>query len=156
VEAQAFIQSTEGHPTTLSELQRAHEWVKPERFLGLYAYATQSGAIAFDLAFGADFWDKTPSRWLFGIDYGRTQPQALKFMIERSNASVRIHDGAWVVDKDGFLPRQDFHMKVGLLINATKARFGMVVGSGNFSSNGLRHAAECGTTLHAETEAEFD
>src|SRR5262249_43033020 len=38
VKVQAFIQSIEGHPTTLSQLQRACEWVKPEGFLGLYAY----------------------------------------------------------------------------------------------------------------------
>lgn len=156
MEAQAFIQSIEGHSTTLSELQRACECIKPEDFLGLYAYATQSGAIAFDLAFGHGFWEVTPSRWLFGIDYGRTQPQALKFIIEKPNTSVRIHDGAWVVEKDGFLPRQDFHMKAGFLVNATEARFGMVVGSGNFSSNGLRHATECGAGFHAKTEAEFN
>lgn len=156
MEAQAFIQSIEGHPTTLSALQSACEWVKPEGFLGLYAYATQSGAIAFDLAFGNDFWDDTQSRWLFGIDYGRTQPQALKFIIERPNVSVRIHDGAWVVENDGFLPRHDFHMKAGFLVNASEARFGMVVGSGNFSSNGLRRATECGVCFRAKTAEEFE
>ncbi|MHC2467143.1 hypothetical protein ACVIHD_006155 [Bradyrhizobium embrapense] len=151
----AFIQSAENHPTTLAELRRAHEWAETEQFLGLYAYATQSGAIAFDLAFGSDFWDQVPSQWLFGIDYGRTQPQALRFLIERSNVEVRIHDGAWVVERNGFLPRRDFHMKAGFLTNSTKSRFGMVVGSGNFSSNGLRQAAECGASLHAATTMEF-
>ena len=152
---QAFIQSIKDHPTTLSELLRVHEWAATEGFLGLYAYATQSGAIAFDLAFGSDFWQAVPSKWLFGIDYGRTQPQALRFMIERPNAEVRIHDGAWVVEKDGFLPRLDFHMKTGFLINTTEARFGMVVGSGNFSSNGLRQATECGASFRAETSIEY-
>lgn len=154
--ALAFIQSIDDHPTTLSELQRVHEWADTERFLGLYAYATQSGAIAFDIAFGSDFWEEVPSRWLFGIDYGRTQPQALRFMIERPNAEVRIHDGAWVVERDGFLPRRDFHMKTGFLINEAETRFGMVVGSGNFSSKGLRQAAECGASFRAETSIEFE
>jgi hypothetical protein len=94
MKARAFIQSAEDHPTTLSELLRTHQWADTERFLGLYAYATQSGAIAFDLAFGSDFWDEVPSKWLFGIDYGRTQPLALQSLIERPNAEVRIHDGA--------------------------------------------------------------
>ena len=155
MKVKAFIQSVEDHPTTLSELLRAHQWAETERFLGLYAYATQSGAIAFDLGFGSDFWSSVPSQWLFGIDYGRTQPQALRFISERPNVEIRIHDGAWVVERDGFLPRQDFHMKTGFLINPTKSRFGMVVGSGNFSSNGLRKSAECGASLHAATTVEF-
>ncbi len=71
-------------------------------------------------------------------------------MAERPNTEVRIHDGTWVVERDGFLPRRDFHMKAGFLINAEATRFGMVVGSGNFSSNGLRQAAEAGVSLRAE------
>lgn len=155
MKARAFIQSSEDHPTTLSELLRVHEWARTEHFLGLYAYATQSGVVAFDLAVGGDFWDDVPSKWLFGIDYGRTQPQALRFMMERPNSEVRIYDGAWVVEKDGFLPRRDFHMKTSFLINKKETRFGMVVGSGNFSSNGLRHAAECGASFRTNIEVEF-
>jgi len=155
MKAQAFIQSIEDQPTTLSELDRVHKWAATEDFLGLYAYATQSGVAAFDLVLGSEFWDDVPSRWLFGIDYGRTQPQALKFMIERPNTEVRIFDGAWVVERDGFLPRHDFHMKTSFLINKNQTRFGMVVGSGNFSSNGLRHAAECGASFSTSVKTEF-
>lgn len=151
----AYIQTAEDHPTTLSEIQRVHEWVDTQEFFGLYAYATQSGAIAFDLTLREEFWQEVPSKWLFGIDYGRTQPQALRFMAGRPNTEVRIHDGAWVVERDGFLPRRDFHMKAGFLMNAGATRFGMVVGSGNFSSNGLRQAAEAGASLRAETQDEF-
>ena len=46
-------------------------------------------------------------------------------------------------------------MKAGFLINSSEARFGMVVGSGNFSSNGLRRAAECGASFQAGTALEF-
>lgn len=153
--ARAFIQSMEGQPTTLSELLRVHTWTGTEGFLGLYAYATQSGAVAFDIALGSAFWDDVPSRWLFGIDYGRTQPQALRYILGKPNVEVRIHDGAWVVENDGFLPRHDFHMKTSFLTNQSAPRFGMVAGSGNFSSNGLRRAAECGTTFCTSEKAEF-
>lgn len=153
--AQAFIQSIEDQPTTLSELLRVHKWAATEDFFGLYAYATQSGVVAFDLVLGGGFWNDVPSRWLFGIDYGRTQPQALRSMIEKPNAEVRIYDGAWLVEKDGFLPRRDFHMKTSFLINKNETRFGMVVGSGNFSSNGLRHAAECGASFRTSIKMEF-
>lgn len=153
--ARAFVQSVEGQPTTLSELLRVHNWAETEGFFGLYAYATQSGVVAFDIALGSAFWDEVPSRWLFGIDYGRTQPQALKYILEKPNAEVRIYDGTWVVDSDGFLPRHDFHMKTSFLINKSAPRFGMVGGSGNFSSNGLRRATECGTTFCTNEKAEF-
>jgi len=156
MKAKAFIQSIEGQPTTLTELLRVHQWAATEEFLGLYAYATQSGVVAFDLAFGSEFWNDVPSKWLFGIDYGRTQPRALRSMIEKPNVQLRIYDGAWVVEKDGFLPRRDFHMKTSFLINKNQARFGLVVGSGNFSSNGLRRAAECGASLRADVETEFN
>ena len=155
MKANAFIQSVNDQPTTLSELLRVHKWAATRDFLGLYAYATQSGAVAFDLALGDGFWDAVPSRWLFGIDYGRTQPQALRYIIEKSNAEVRVHDGAWVVKRDGFLPRRDFHMKASFLLNKSKTRYGMVVGSGNFSSNGLRKAAECGASFSTSLEIEF-
>src|SRR3546814_2919846 len=87
---------------------------------------TESGTAAFDLRFGADFWNDVPSRWLFGIDYARTQPRALRFMIERPNTQIRIHDGEWLVEREGFLPRRDFHMKTALLLNDQDLRFGMV------------------------------
>ena len=74
---------------------------------------------------------------MFGIDYGRTQPQALRFMCEKENTNVRIFDGPWVLDQNGFIPRRDFHAKMALLINPEAVRFGMVIGSGNFSSNGM-------------------
>ena len=155
MKAPAFIQSIENQPTTLSELLRVHSWAATEKFFGLYAYATQSGVAAFDLAVGGGFWDDVPSKWLFGIDYGRTQPQALRYVIEKPNAEVRIYDSAWVLEKNGFLPRRDFHMKTSFLVNDNETRFGMVVGSGNFSSNGLRQALECGASFRASTKIEF-
>lgn len=149
MKATLFLQSSAARPTTLSELHRVHTWVNTEEMLGLYAYATQSGAVAFDLAMGHAFWSAVQSRWLFGIDYGRTQPQALRAMIEKANTQIRIHDGAWVVENDGFLPRRDFHMKTSFFRG--NARFGTVVGSGNFSANGLRHAVECGSSFEVTT-----
>ena len=152
----AYIQSMKGQATTLSELLRVHNWAATEKYFGLYAYATQSGAVTFDLAFGGDFWSDVPSRWLFGIDYGRTQPQALRYIMGKPNTEVRIHDGAWVVSNDGFLPRQDFHMKTSFLTNQSEVRFGMVAGSGNFSSNGLRHSLECGASFRTQVEKEYN
>jgi len=150
-----FLHDNHESPTTLSEIRRVHDWVGTEDFLGVYAYATQSGVSSFDLELGAEFWSNTPSRWLFGLDYGRTQPQALRFMSENKNAEIRVFDGAFVAAQTGFVPRRDFHAKMSLLLNPGAVRFGMVVGSGNFSSNGLRRSIEAGAVLCLENENEF-
>ena len=151
-----FLHADADAPTTLSELLRLHQWAETTEFFGLYAYAVNSGAVAFDIKFGTTFWNDVPSRWLFGIDYARTQPKALRFMLERPNTEVRIYDGEWLVEREGFVPRRDFHMKTAFLLNEEEMRFGMVVGSGNFSSNGLRRSVECGASLRTTTVAEFD
>ena len=43
----AFIHA--GARDTLSEIKRLHGLVVPHEFMGLYAYATQSGVAAFEL-----------------------------------------------------------------------------------------------------------
>src|SRR5438105_1698652 len=73
-----FLHGDTNGPTTISEIRRLYGEIGATDFLGLYAYATQSGAALFDLELGRSFWRTTPSRWLFGIDYGRTQPKALR------------------------------------------------------------------------------
>lgn len=151
-----FLHNETTTPTTISEIKRIHDQVETQDFLGLYAYATQSGAASFDLELGEGFWEVTPSRWLFGIDYGRTQPQALRFICSKENAEVRIYDGAWVVNQKGFVPRRDFHAKLAILLNSDANLFGMVVGSGNFSSNGLRKSIEAGAVIYTEDSNEFD
>ncbi len=152
--ATAFVHGGDDGPTTLSEIHRITEAVVPTDFLGAYAYATQSGFAAFNLEMGMQFWADTPTRWLFGLDYGRTQPRAIRSLIEKTNSQVRIFDGAWIVEREGFLPRHDFHAKVALVQNSSEARFGMVVGSGNFSSNGLRRSVEAGATFYVTAEEE--
>ena len=46
----AFLHGDVNSPTTMSEIQRLHNQISTTDFLGLYAYATQSGAALFDLA----------------------------------------------------------------------------------------------------------
>lgn len=151
-----FIQASGADSNTLSELSRVHLWTDTLDFFGAYAYATMSGARAFDLKFGEDFWNTIPTRWLVGIDYGRTQPRALRHLISKPNVEVRVHDGDWVVTQAGFLPRRDFHAKTSFFFNQNQSRYGMVVGSGNFSSNGLRKSIEAAASLQAKTDNEFE
>lgn len=151
----SFAHGTGSSTTTLSQLVGVYKSVLPDNFFGCYAYATQSGFRAFELAIGKDFWTSTSSRWLFGFDYGRTDPRALREIAKRDNTDIRIFDGAWVVNQDRFLPRRDFHPKVAMFENASTKNFGMVLGSGNFSFNGLRRSVEAGTSYIAKTEQHF-
>ncbi|PID24570.1 hypothetical protein [Sporosarcina sp. P7] len=151
----SFLHYDKNMPTTISEIKRLHDQVRTRDFLGVYAYATQSGVATFDLELGQAFWNDTPSRWLFGIDYGRTQPQALRFIYEQRNSDIRIYDGDWVVNQKGFVPRRDFHAKMALLQNPDANLYGMVVGSGNFSSNGLRNSIEAGAVICTKTASQF-
>lgn len=151
-----FLHDAANSPTTISEIKRIHSEVSTKDFLGVYAYATQSGVALFDLELGGDFWRDTHSRWVFGIDYGRTQPQALRLMCSKQNAEIRIYDGAWVAAQNGFIPRRDFHAKMAMLINQGDDLSGLVVGSGNFSSNGLRKSVEAGTSIYTNDSNEFD
>lgn len=76
-------------------------------------------------------------------------------MCAKENTDVRIYDGSWVIDKKGFIPRRDFHAKTSLLLNPDVDRFGMVVGSGNFSSNGLRKSIEAGAVIYTDDREEY-
>lgn len=151
-----FVHETTSATTTLSEINRIRKHVSADHFFGCFAYATQSGFRAFELRIGQDFWRTTKSRWLFGIDYGRTDPRALREIARRANSEVRIYDGRYVVDRDGFFPRRDFHPKVTLVGNAASGTQGLVLGSGNFSYNGLQRSVEAGWATVASKKAEID
>lgn len=139
--------------STLTELRRIYDLVEPTDAYGLYAYATQSGMEAFELEFGNEFWETTQTRWLFGIDYGRTEPQVIGRMLEKRGIEIRVHDGEWLVERLGFLPRRDYHPKTLFFSNSEDERFGAVTGSGNFSANGLRKSVEAGAAVFFDPAA---
>jgi hypothetical protein len=151
-----FAHNLSTDATTLSEIERVRADISANEFFGCFAYATQSGFRAFDLAVGKDFWANTTSRWLFGIDYGRTDPRALKEIAARANAEVRIYDGQFVVDRPSFVPRRDYHAKVAMMKNTASAKHGIVLGSGNFSYNGLRRSIEAGSAIIAVNKSDFN
>lgn len=151
-----FIHDASIDKTTIAEIMRVRSEVSADQLFGCFAYATQSGFRSFQLAAGSEFWKSTESRWLFGIDYGRTDPRALREIDKHTNTEVRIHDGQYVVDQDGFLPRRDFHPKVTLVENAGSGARGLVLGSGNFSYNGLQRSVEAGWATVAYQKADID
>jgi hypothetical protein len=152
---QPFLQ---GHSpaTTLGRIKKLIEFTEPEQMLFCFAYATASGCAEFQRQVGEDFWDNQQTSWLFGIDYGRTQPAALEFISRKNNASVKIMNGKDVVEAPAFVPTSDFHMKACFVRNVTEHKYGMIVGSGNFSRAGLIANTECGVLLTAGNEQEYE
>ncbi|NUJ81461.1 hypothetical protein HUN39_15800 [Methylocystis sp. FS] len=151
-----FAHNLASGTTTLLEIARVRAAISADNFFGCFAYATQSGFRVFELSVGKDFWTGTESRWLFGIDYGRTDPRALREIAGRPNTEVRIFDGRFVVDRVGFVPRRDFHPKVAMMKNTASGKQGVVLGSGNFSYNGLRRSIEAGSAIIAATKVDFN
>lgn len=150
-----FAHNLASGTTTLSEIVRVRVAISADKFFGCFAYATQSGFRVFELSVGKDFWNRTGSRWLFGIDYGRTDPRALREIAGRPNTEVRIFDGRFVLDRVGFVPRRDFHPKMVMMKNRVSGKQGLVLGSGNFSYNGLRRSVEAGSAIIASTKVDF-
>jgi len=142
-----FAHNVPSGPTTMSEILRARDDIKADSFFGCYAYATQSGFRTFELSVGKKFWADTETKWLFGIDYGRTDPRALREIAKKENANVRIYDAKFVVDRAGFVPRRDFHPKVAMMEKVGAGHQAMVLGLGNFSHNGLRRSVEAGCSI---------
>jgi hypothetical protein len=150
----SFIQS-EGPLTTLDCIGQLFERVEPEELLFCFAYASFSGCAEFQRRFGDGFWQNNHTSWLFGIDYGRTAPSALKFISAKPNVTVKIANGTTVAAAPGFVPQCDFHMKACFAWNRTAHKYGVMLGSGNFSRNGLSESTACGTLLVAKNEQEF-
>lgn len=150
-----FVQDPASGITTLSRILDMQRALGCDRFFGCYAYATPSGFRTFELAVGKNFWSDTSSRWLFGIDYGRTHPRALRAISERPNAEIRIFDGRYVVHRQNFVPRRDYHAKAAMMMNSATRQQGVVLGSGNFSQNGLERSVEAGVALIGRNKCEI-
>jgi hypothetical protein len=84
-------------------------------------------------------------RWLVGIDWCRSHPEALWWLGALARSSVRIANGARVVARTGCTPERPFHPKSWFLRGADARA--AVIGSGNLSSNGMTRGVEHGQVL---------
>lgn len=114
--------------------------------LAAFAYVTDSGVAQIGRGLRNTLWAPgRQRRWLLGIDYGRSQPTALRKLAELgSTEEIRIHDGRRLIESTGLIPGQTFHLKtVFALEEHGRARY-QLVGSGNLSSFGLSLGIEAG------------
>lgn len=136
---------------------------------GAFAYVTDSGVAQLRTQLSECLGGARQCRWLFGFDYGRSHPVALRHMTEIGNSEVRIHDGEYVVQSKSFVPRVNYHIKTALTLLANGYPCKQIVGSGNLSASGLAAGIEggcvvdfehideeCGTALITALEAMWD
>jgi len=108
------------------------------------AYATLSGCHELTAAFGnITSWGHAEKQWLISIDFGITQPEALKFLTNLPNSSVRVPNGAYLLKKK-LKPRQSFHAKTYIFDNEGNHDLAIFTGSANLTFSGLHLNAEHG------------
>ena len=127
----------------------------PNRLRAAIAYATQSGVAEICAVLGdVAGWRDARKQWLVGIDFCRSDPQALAHLAELAHSTVRVHDGAFVSGRSGCAPRVSYHPKMYVFSGPDDCA--TVVGSGNLSQTGLRLGVEAGVSISSNNIADFD
>lgn len=113
-----------------------------------FAYVTDSGVAQLQTHLKQMLGEDRVCRWIFGIDYGRSQPSAIRRIASiTSKTEVRIFRGASVVKSKGFAPECSFHLKTVVTHSESGAPYKQLVGSGNLSASGLVAGVEAGCVL---------
>lgn len=140
--------------STLSHWKRILEGNQLRSF-GAFAYVTDSGVAQVRTHLSGHLGGARQCRWLFGFDYGRSHPTALRHLTEIGNSEIRIYDGAYVVQSKAFVPRVNYHIKTALTLLETGYPCKQIVGSGNLSASGLSAGIEGGCVVDfAEVDQE--
>jgi HKD family nuclease len=120
-----------------------------------FAYVTDSGVAQLGTHLGPVLGTSRTCRWLFGFDYGRSQPTALRRLAKIGKSNIRVHDGAYVSQSQALVPRVSFHLKTALTLKKTGGPCKQIVGSGNLSASGLLAGIEAGCVIdYAEVDQE--
>lgn len=136
----------QNHQSTLAHWKQILAGNKHDSFAA-FAYVTDSGVAQIRAWLRSDIGKSRECRWLFGFDYGRTHPTALKKLNGIGNSAIRIHDGEYVAHAKAFIPRLSFHLKTMLTLHNNGYPCQQVVGSGNLSAAGLLSGIEAGCVI---------
>ena len=117
------------------------------RSFAAFAYVTDSGVAKVATHLSSVLGVSRDCRWVFGFDYGRSHPSALRKLMNIGQSTIRIHDGSYVTQSEGFIPRVSFHLKTALTLHESGAPCEQVVGSGNLSASGLLSGIEAGCVV---------
>jgi hypothetical protein len=116
-----------------------------ERIDGHFAFATAAGVTDLMLVLDeAARHNETPTarqRWLVSLDFGHTEPDALRQLMSVARSEVRVMDSAHLLRRQ-LQPRVVFHPKTLVLTAGRVLPIGASVGSGNLTRSGLRVGRE--------------
>ena len=133
--------------STINGIAELARFTALTRWDAAVAYASRAGCERLDalLAGEVPTWNGARKRWLVSMDFGRTDPEALRFLAGLGRSEVRVPDGRYVAASPGFAPRSVFHPKVYICRGRSDEGFGLIVGSGNLTISGLAVGTECAT-----------
>lgn len=120
--------------------------VRFDRLRAAVAYASLPGCEDLNATLGKanSAWSGAEKKWLLSIDYGHTDPRAIRFLKGLPKSEVRIHDGKNLLQRR-LIPIASFHPKTFVFDRSgrTGARgLGFVLGSANLTSGGLESNIE--------------
>lgn len=110
------------------------------------AYATYGGCIELEKALCSVSRDleNVEKKWLISIDFGFTEPKALKYLNRLKNSEVRIPNGVYLI-KHKLKPAHCFHPKSYLFKNSgdvVNQGLASLTGSANLTISGLHDNSE--------------
>lgn len=112
-----------------------------------FAYVTDSGAAQIATYLSPILGNSRFCRWVFGFDYGRTHPTAIRKLAKIGRSEIRIYDGDYVVQSKSFIPRVSYHLKTTLTQLENGYPCKQIIGSGNLSASGLLSGIEAGCII---------
>jgi HKD family nuclease len=128
----------------LSELRSASDL---QHFYAAVAYATLGGCELLAKQLRDERWTASEKKWLIGIDFGHTEPSALRYLSALPSSTVRVPNGIEVALRTGFSPRVVFHPKIyfaGRLKGPRRFIAAAFMGSANLTVSGLLAGTEVG------------
>lgn len=115
--------------------------IRFDRMRAAVAYASAIGCedLSAVLSKASFAWETAEKKWLLSIDFGHTDPRAIRYLKSLPKSQVRIHDGNNVLRRR-LVPAAAFHPKTFVFDRAGGSGprpLGFVLGSANLTSGGL-------------------
>ena len=100
------------------------------------AYVSESGLRRLQNLLRGSQGEDVLQEWLVSIDFGRTEPEALRWLLEHEGSEVRIPHGNEILTRTSLRPSVVFHPKTILLDCAgTRVPFSIMAGSANLTAS---------------------
>lgn len=120
--------------------------VRFNRMRAAVAYASLAGSEDLNslLAKANRDWKTVEKKWLLSIDYGHTDPRAIRFLRRLPKSEVRIYDGQNLMQRR-LVPSASFHPKTFVFDRSGRTgprSLGFILGSANLTAGGLESNIE--------------